>query len=87
MLRNTKEDKYHPIVFEESPLPGPPSDNKIVRHKSKMHHTSGFDTRQEALDSIDKMMETEPMKKHLDEDKDFDWDGEGVPALVKFFLL
>lgn len=85
MLHNVKEDKYHPIIFVEKPLPGPSSDDKPIRHKSMGHHTTGFSTREEALRDIDELMKREPMKKCLDEDKDIPWDGEDIPTLVKFF--
>ena len=86
LLHNTKEDRWHPIFFYENPLPGPPSDDKPVRYKSKMHHTTGFETREEALASLeDPKFEAEfgGIKKCLDED--MPWDGEGIPALVRFF--
>ena len=87
MLHNQKTDRYHPILFQESPLPGPPSDDKPVRHKSFGHHTTGFDTREEALDNIetDESIRSEcpNITKHLD--KDIEWDGEGTPASVCFF--
>ena len=28
MLRNTKTNRFHPILFKESPLPGPPAADK-----------------------------------------------------------
>lgn len=83
ILKNTKDDFYHPIVFVENPLPGPPSDNKPIRHKSKMHHTTGFDTREAALVSANKIADDENMKRCFD--GDIEWDGEGIPALVHFF--
>ena len=39
-LHNDKTDRWHPIFFVESPLPG---DCLAVRYKSKGHHTDGFD--------------------------------------------
>jgi hypothetical protein len=46
MLHNEKTDRWHPIVFVEAPLPGP--NPPVTRHRSKMHHTTGFETRAEA---------------------------------------
>lgn len=87
MLHNTKLNRWHPIVFLEAPLPGPPSDDKPVRHRSKGHHTTGFATRQEALDWIknDLKMKDDvgPAKEALD--KDFAWDGEDMPAMTVYF--
>ena len=90
MLHNTKENRWHPILFCESPLPGPHSPDKPIRHKSKMHHTTGFLTREEAVTDARTVMAnavaTEsdcPAKFALE--KDFEWDGEGIPAMVTFF--
>ena len=90
MLYNTKLNRYHPIYFEEKPLPGPSSPDKPVRHKSKMHHTTGFESREKALQSIEddlqdpaKLEYLRGTKKCLD--KDIPWDGEGIPAMVCFF--
>ncbi len=37
-LHNMKTGRYHPILFHEVPLPGPPNNGKPERHKSKGHH-------------------------------------------------
>lgn len=42
---------YHPAFLEESPPPGPiqsPEEMKVVRLRSKIHHTTGFKTLEEA---------------------------------------
>lgn len=88
MLCNEKTGRWHPIMFKESPLPGPPSKDKPIRHKSHGHHTIGFDTREEAMEAIDKMIEAAKdempvIKKYLD--KDIPWDGEETPVMVRFF--
>jgi hypothetical protein len=89
IVKNTTKGTFHPIVFVESPLPGPPSADKPVRHKSSMHHTTGFATREEALADIDsvlipriKTVAAEPRKALT---RDFEWDGNGVPSIVEFF--
>jgi hypothetical protein len=53
MLFNAKENRWHPILFLESPLPGPPDAAKPVRHKSKFHHTTGFPIRVGAIVEIE----------------------------------
>jgi len=89
MLRNTTTGRYHPILFYESPLPGSPPD--LVRHKSKGHHTAGFDTRTDALAFIEgqqkKMAEME-MPARTCVANDFEWDeaADPVPAMVVFFV-
>lgn len=91
MLHNTKLDRWHPITFREAPLPGPPSADKPIRHKSQGHHTDGFATREEAVVfakelavKIKTVVSTDGgAKTCLDED--IPWDGEGVPAISTFF--
>ena len=87
MLHDTEHDRWHPVVFEEKPLPGNP-DNPI-RHKSKMHHTEGFATRDEALvgcDGLAHQLEDHAIGEiKMSVDKAFPWNGEGIPAMVVFF--
>jgi len=87
ILHNTKTNRYHPVFFAESPLPGPHYDGKPIRHKSKMHHTTGLDTREEALVYIDS---SPTIKEHMPNlkkclDTDIEWDGEGIPAMSYIF--
>lgn len=84
ILHNTTTNRYHPITFGEKPLPGGPDADKPVRHKSLGHHTEGFDTREQALRWIDENKGKIPDSR-LCVDKDFDWDGADVPAMVVFF--
>jgi hypothetical protein len=82
MLHNVKLNRWHPLVFEENPLPGPsPS---VIRHKSKMHHTSGFESREEALKSIPELKEQCNAHKECLA-KDIPWDGDGIPTMTAFF--
>lgn len=51
ILRDVRTGRFHPCFVEEKPMPGPTlsvEDTKFVRAKSKMHHTGGFDTFEEA---------------------------------------
>jgi hypothetical protein len=91
LLHNRKLNRWHPIVFDERPLPGPPSETKPVRHKSIGHHTEGFATREAAVDNITNTMVQEMKDRQWPEPKlvlreDIEWDGEDVPALVAFFV-
>jgi hypothetical protein len=79
-LHNTKTGRFHPIVLEEKPLPG---GGCPVRHKSKGHHTAGFDTRDEAIAECHEIADR--IKGQLCIEKDFLWDGEVMPAMVVFF--
>ncbi len=88
MLHNTKLKRWHPVVYLESPLPGKgfeaDGDASLVRHKSKMHHTTGLETREAALvNALELLKKCEGTKTSLDED--IPWDGEDVPAGVAFF--
>jgi hypothetical protein len=82
MLHNTKLERWHPIVFQESPLPG---GTGPVRHKSSGHHTAGFDTREAAITHANELIEK--LKATPAIEKDFAWDGEDIPAMVTFFIV
>jgi hypothetical protein len=90
ILHNTALNRWHPIVFLEDPLSGPPTEDKPVRHKSKMHHTGGFPTREEAIADIPNLEErckqvfVGEVGKALAED--MPWDGQGIPTMVEFFI-
>src|SRR5512133_2988785 len=90
-LHNTATNRYHPILFHECPLPGPETETpgRLIRHKSKGHHTDGFDTRDEAMaecENIARQVKAVSIgEPRLCTEKDFAWDGEGVPAMVVFF--
>lgn len=82
LLHNVKENRWHPILFIEAPLPGPPESGKSIRLKSKGHHTTGFATREDAIAEIaDKAPHVEPPAA-IDTEKDIEWDGEDTPAMV-----
>ena len=91
LVHNTATSRWHPILFSESPLPGPDDPAKPVRHRSRGHHTVGFDTREAAVADATAMKEK--LKEHslgepkLALTKDFEWDGQDVPALTSFFLV
>lgn len=82
-LHNLKTDRYHPILFRESPQPSWKPGDAFVRSKSAGHHTKGFDTREEALAECKSIAERQGAKLCIE--KDFPWDGEDIPAMVVFF--
>lgn len=88
MLHNQKIGTYHPIFYMESPLPGPLDsevNTKLVRYKSKMHHTEGFRTREAAVASINEELEQRLRNAYLmselkrELDTDMEWDGDSFP--------
>lgn len=87
MLKNTSTQRYHPIFYLESPLPGGPesdSNQKLIRYKSKGHHTTGFDTRELALNRINSEL-IDQIKSigytvNLELEVDLEWDGLETPA-------
>ncbi len=55
IYHNIGEGTFHPVFYEERPLPGPVSDLKdesIVRLMSRMHHTVGFKSLEEAQENV-----------------------------------
>ncbi len=84
MLFNTKLKRWHPIMFVESPLPGPHAADKPIRLKSKGHHTVGYESREAALQGIkEASAKIEPMPI-VDAEKDIPWDGNGIPDMICF---
>lgn len=90
LLHNVKLNRWHPIIFVEAPLPGPPDESRPVRHKSKGHHTEGFSVRDEAVAEARKLSERVAPNVagavQLALAQDLPWDGEGVPASVALFV-
>ena len=87
IIHNLKENRWHPVIFDERPLPS----GAAMRHKSLGHHAEGFASREEALININddispKIREHYGFAPTLAMDDDFPWDGEGVPAIVTFFV-
>lgn len=85
MLINRKTNTYHPIYYMEHPFIAFEANENVIRFKSKGHHTTGFATRQEALDSIEEQLRV-PLRKmgyaireELEEERLLEWDGEDIP--------
>lgn len=76
MLKNYKDNTYHPILYFESPLPGNP--DHLIRFKSSGHRTDGFASRALAIASIEEeLVPRLGRHKILKElDSDIEWDGE-----------
>lgn len=90
MLKNTKENTFHPIMYFEALFPGgyeSEGNQKLIRYKSKGHRTAGFADRADAVNSI--AVEIEGKLKEMgyrlnkELDGDMEWDGDGIPADVQ----
>ena len=79
-----EKERFHPMVYVESPLLG--NDNTVTRFKSKMHHTGGFDTLEEANDNaindLKGKLEGQGWIVTLELEGLVPWDGQGVPTDV-----
>ena len=68
---------FHPAFYEEDPMPGPSNPQAGIRLKSKMHHTTGFSTLEEAQENI--RAELQPKLRMADSNVALDsamaWDG------------
>lgn len=85
MIHDAVAERWHPVIFEESHLPGPPTPDKPIRHKSKGHHTTGFGTKAEADENAKTDLAEKIPGVRLELDTVFEWDGEGIPTIVHFF--
>lgn len=90
IIHNVALNTFHPALFLESPMPGGQHGTTIIRHKSKMHHTTGFDSRDEAVQNITQDF-IPKATQHFGEPLlaltvDVGWDGDGIPAMVVFFV-
>ncbi len=88
MLHNTAAGTYHPIFYLESPLPCGEAANHITRYKSKMHHTGGFKTLEEATADIHsnlvaRIKENFFTAPDIEIENHIEWNGEGVPADIQ----
>lgn len=92
ILHNLKTDRYHPILFDEHPYPGPYSDDKPRRHKSSGHHTRGYDTREAAVEGAKgpemgaRMKEVFGIEPRYSFARDIAWDGDAMPAMTMHFI-
>jgi hypothetical protein len=85
ILTNTKTGRFHPIFFRLAPMPGGAEIAGALRYKSAQHHTAGFDTLEEAEADLVKASTSQVLEGVQDSGRRWDWDGEGVPAMVEFF--
>ena len=87
LLKNKKENTYHPIMYFEKQFPGQNENQTLIRYKSKGHRTIGFIDRQDAINSI--KVELDSKLKELgyninkELDLDLDWDGISIPADIQ----
>ncbi len=76
-LVNTKTGRHHTLVFRPAPFPGGGT-QPVLRYKTLGHHTVGFDTRSESMTHAHELADPRGWEVV---DVDYEWDGEGVPAL------
>lgn len=93
MLQNKATQRFHPILFWESPMPSQTL-GSALRWKSKGHHTTGFNQRSDAVNAMMLLVEqSHGMNKvgsvyYLDDQKqDGHWSGDDTPTSVMFFNL
>lgn len=91
ILHHVENGTYHPALFLEAPMPGPvpaPEDIKVVRVRSRFHHTTGAPTLEEAQAILDELAEKVIVPDaNRWREQVFDWDGElGMTLLLPNWL-
>lgn len=79
ILHDVEAETYHVAFFEEKPLPGPVpdlQDTKVVRLKSKMHHTLGAGDLCGAFEHLAEMREKIQVPDENVWREPRDWDGQ-----------
>ena len=87
VLHDVTTDRFHPAFFEEHPMPGlvlPSEEVETIRLKSKMHHTEGFATKEEAIanmkDDLAQKIQLLPLNVV---EEPVEWDGQvGIVLLA-----
>lgn len=78
---DASKGRWHPIIFDEA---------KPIRHRSRAHHTGGFDTREgavaSAIDFKEKLKDRSIGEIKLSLEQDLLWDGIDVPTFNVFFI-
>lgn len=81
LLKNTKQNSFHPIFYIEHPFPYGENQSKITRYKSKGHHTKGFSTIGETESEIEAIkLKLNGYQITVEKDELIVWNGEGIPA-------
>lgn len=84
MLHNEATGRYHPIFFRPAYGPGGNGQTSdALRHRSFGHHTSGFDTLEEAQANAEETCK--PGSGHAWDGTVYFWDGEETPAMTLWF--
>ena len=81
IYHNVDAGTFHPVFYEESPMPGPVPDHgdvTVVRLKSSLHRTTGFDSLEEAQENVRNEMRLKFILPgaNVAIEKAIPWDGE-----------
>lgn len=82
ILKNMSTGKYHPILWEQAPLPGG-EESGVNRYRSRMHHTGGFVKHEEAVEGAQKLSQdvSEFYGGNVLTSEDLiEWGGEDIPV-------
>lgn len=92
MLKNLATGRWHPIMYVEKSFPSSLNEPQpMIRFKSKGHHTTGFENRDEAVASLDdlkkRMIESLFLSKvTIDITDDIGWEGNDLPLDIQLRL-
>jgi hypothetical protein len=85
-LYHEETQRFHVAFFEESPLPGPVrpiEETTVVRLKSKMHHTAGAQSWEEAQTQLAEFLtKLKVPENNIIRDSFLIWDGQLGKTLI-----
>ena len=92
ILKDTKTGRFHPVFFDENPLPGTPAiTSGPVRYESRSISMHGYALREEALVDVERArqalqdMAQATVRTAILPDDEIPWDGARDVGLIAFF--
>lgn len=94
ITRNLATGRYHPFAWLPAPLPSDDGAETVIRYRSRMHHTEGFEQLRDAQFSASEdlpgravLAYMRPVDVRIDPVGEDSWGPGEVPARTMFFSV